>query len=139
LRVLVVWPDSSSYFYEDVYPGYGEQLNDIKAICRGDVDPRAILAHTCILNDLPASVSEHLTMHNFSDIQDDWAGLSTGEDFWTKAEERIQERRLSFASGKFVLEAPFQDHGPNLSITPSLTVLFKVNPQESLRQEVSSH
>jgi hypothetical protein len=50
--------------------------------------PRAILAHTCILSDLPTSVSEHLTMHNFSDIQDDWASLSTGEDFWTKAEER---------------------------------------------------
>ncbi|KAJ2923486.1 hypothetical protein H1R20_g13611, partial [Candolleomyces eurysporus] len=87
LRILVIWVDANEFFCEG--ESAVERLEDIDAICRGEADPRAVVAH-----NLPGLQSEQLIQRHFEDYLCDWVGTSApGEDFWAQAEKIIEGRK----------------------------------------------
>jgi hypothetical protein len=106
LRVLVIWSDTDSYFYNEENHLPLDSLG-VRAIARGDIDPRAVVAWSDqTLKDLPCPQSEQPIMRNYNDVKNDWAGLSApGEDFWAQA-ERVIEGRMQRRTGKMLLLFP---------------------------------
>ncbi|KAJ2921707.1 hypothetical protein H1R20_g15386, partial [Candolleomyces eurysporus] len=86
LRVFVLWVPSACYDFNETSEEYGALM----AIQDGTVDSRAVLAYvgesSLTLYDL------HPILRSYRDVLGDWAGVPVGKDFWTLAEELIEER-----------------------------------------------
>ncbi|KAJ2924612.1 hypothetical protein H1R20_g12483, partial [Candolleomyces eurysporus] len=85
LRVFIVW------FYPDLcFENTHAEFEGVKAIQDGDIDSRAVVAY--MGSSLLSSWDLHPILRLYKDIIEDWIGCSVGKDFWTLAEEFIEER-----------------------------------------------
>ena len=99
LRVFIAWaycsnPNSS---LSDLH------LADIMAIYTGDVDPRAVVGFTQLASHeglTPQFLEYAMIRRSQRQIVREWDGRSAGRDFWTEAEERIEERKRQIPSIK---------------------------------------
>jgi hypothetical protein len=89
LRVLVLWIVSFHEFCDGHV-----HLADIKAICEGEVDPRAVIAYSGKIRADTGMHPEYAIMRSYEDMLYDWSGEQTfGNDLWALAEEKIEARR----------------------------------------------
>lgn len=93
LRVFILWYDSALHSLSG-----GDQSEDIDSIYKGAVDLRAVVAHEG-RSDGTTGIQ---FCRDFPDILKDWAGLSEDKDFWTQAEDRIEERRRRLTEVRIV-------------------------------------
>ncbi|RXW17601.1 hypothetical protein EST38_g8252 [Candolleomyces aberdarensis] len=86
LRVFIVW------FYPDFcFENTHAEFEGVKAIQDGDIDSRVVVAY--MGSSLLSSWDLYPILRLYEDIIGDWMGYSVGKDFWTLAEEFIEERR----------------------------------------------
>jgi hypothetical protein len=87
LRVFIIWLYSKSYFNGNPR---SEEFAGVKAIQDGDIDSRAVVAY--MGQFLPRGCDVRPITRSHSDGVKDCAGIPVGKDFWTLAEELIEER-----------------------------------------------
>ena len=89
LRVLVLWIMSFHEFCDGHV-----HLADIKAVCEGEVDPRAVIAYSGKIKADSGMHPEYAIMRSYEDMLYDWSGeQGLGNDLWDLAEEKIEARR----------------------------------------------
>jgi hypothetical protein len=87
LRVFIIWLYSKSYFNGNPR---SEEFAGVKAIQDGDIDSRAVVAY--MGQFIPRGCDVRPITRSHSDGVKDCAGIPVGKDFWTLAEELIEER-----------------------------------------------
>ncbi|RXW17602.1 hypothetical protein EST38_g8251 [Candolleomyces aberdarensis] len=90
VRVFIFWLYPTFFFRDDT----SKEFEGVKAIQGGDLDSRAIVAYMGY--SLPTLPDLHPNLHpifrSYNDVVKDSAGVPVGKDFWTLAEEFIEER-----------------------------------------------
>ncbi|KAJ2932326.1 hypothetical protein H1R20_g4733, partial [Candolleomyces eurysporus] len=85
LRVFILWIYPASFLSHT-----SEEFEGVKGIQDGDIDSRAVVAY--MGNSLPTPCDLHPILRSYDDGVRDCAGVPVGKDFWTLAEEFIEER-----------------------------------------------
>ncbi|RXW17603.1 hypothetical protein EST38_g8250 [Candolleomyces aberdarensis] len=85
LRVFILWIYPEYYLYHT-----SEEFEGLKAIQDGHIDSRAVLAY--MGDSLPTSCDLYPILRSYKDGVRDFAGVPVGKDYWTLAEEFIEER-----------------------------------------------
>lgn len=89
LRVILVW-------FHHSFSGWinaEREFSDIMAIHSGDVDLRAVVAYRGPTKGSTGFVELGMINRENRDMLCEWSGQYTREDFWTQAEDQIEERR----------------------------------------------
>lgn len=92
LRVFVLWIPIEAFSFEPYRGGRAFQRED-----GVHVDGRVVVG--CFTTSQPGNPPPCARIkRTFGEIIHDWAGVSPGKDFWTEAEDVIEQRRRSLSS-----------------------------------------